>query len=85
METFKKGEKVGKYVIHSFIKKGIVAESYTVLGPDDMIILNAKRGKQLAEIAQKCGRQMKIVVKGRLGHREAFAVTLTGGDAPKKP
>ena len=37
METFKKGEKVGKYVIHSFIKKGIVAESYTALGPDDMM------------------------------------------------
>ena len=37
METFKKGEKIGKYVIHSFIKKGIVAESYTVLGPDDMM------------------------------------------------
>ena len=36
METFKKGEKIGKYVIHSFIKKGAVAESYTVLGPDDM-------------------------------------------------
>ena len=37
MQTFKKGEKVGKYVIHSFIKKGAVAESYTVLGPDDMM------------------------------------------------
>jgi len=37
METFKKGEKIGKYVIHSFIKKGIVAESYTALGPDDMM------------------------------------------------
>ena len=37
METFKKGEKIGKYVIHSFIKKGAVAESYTVLGPDDMM------------------------------------------------
>ena len=37
MESFKKGEKIGKYVIHSFIKKGIVAESYTVLGPDDMM------------------------------------------------
>ena len=37
MQTFKKGEKVGKYVVHSFIKKGIVAESYTVLGPDDMM------------------------------------------------
>lgn len=37
METFKKGEKIGKYVIHSFVKKGIVAESYTVLGPDDMM------------------------------------------------
>ena len=35
METFKKGEKIGKYVVNSFIKKGIVAESYTVLGPDD--------------------------------------------------
>ena len=33
METFKKGEKIGKYVINSFIKKGAVAESYTVLGP----------------------------------------------------
>ncbi len=37
MQTFKKGEKIGKYVIHSFVKKGIVAESYTVLGPDDMM------------------------------------------------
>ncbi len=37
METFKKGEKIGKYVINSFIKKGIVAESYTVLGSDDMM------------------------------------------------
>ena len=37
MQTFKKGEKIGKYVINSFIKKGIVAESYTVLGPDDMM------------------------------------------------
>lgn len=37
METFKKGEKIGKYVVNSFIKKGIVAESYTVLGPDDMM------------------------------------------------
>ena len=37
MQTFKKGEKIGKYVINSFIKKGPVAESYTVLGPDDMM------------------------------------------------
>ena len=37
METFKKGEKIGKYVINSFIKKGAVAESYAVLGPDDMM------------------------------------------------
>ena len=37
METFKKGEKIGKYVINSFIKKGAVAESYSVLGPDDMM------------------------------------------------
>ena len=37
MQTFKKGEKIGKYVINSFIKKGVVAESYTVLGSDDMM------------------------------------------------
>ena len=37
MQTFKKGEKIGKYVINSFIKKGAVAESYTVLCPDDMM------------------------------------------------
>ena len=37
MQTFKKGEKIDRYVINSFIKKGIVAESYTVLGPDDMM------------------------------------------------
>jgi len=37
MQTFKKGEKIGKYVINSFIKKGAVAESYTVLGSDDMM------------------------------------------------
>lgn len=36
METFKKGEKIGKYVVDSFIKKGIIAESYSVLGSDDM-------------------------------------------------
>ena len=32
MQTFKKGEKIGKYVIH-----GAMAEAYTVLGPDDMM------------------------------------------------
>ncbi len=37
MDTFKKGAKIGKSVINSFIKKGAVAESYTVLGPDDMM------------------------------------------------
>ncbi len=37
MQTFKKGEKIGKYVINSFIKKGAVAESYSALGPDDMM------------------------------------------------
>lgn len=37
MQTFKKGEKIGKYVIHSFIKEGAMAEAYTVLGPDDMM------------------------------------------------
>jgi transitional endoplasmic reticulum ATPase len=37
METFKKGEKIDKYVINSFVKKGAVAESYTVLGSDDMM------------------------------------------------
>ncbi len=37
METLKKGEKIGKYVVNSFIKKGPVAESYTVLGPDDLV------------------------------------------------
>lgn len=33
---FKKGEKIGKYTINEFIKKGPVAESYTVYGGDDM-------------------------------------------------
>lgn len=37
METFKKGEKVGKYVVNSFIKKGAAAESYTAYGTDDMM------------------------------------------------
>ena len=37
MQTFKKGEKIDKYVINSFVKKGAVAESYTVLGSDDMM------------------------------------------------
>ncbi len=36
-ELFKKGDKVGKYTVNSFIKKGAVAESYTVYGPDDML------------------------------------------------
>lgn len=36
MRLFKKGEKIGKYTINEFIKKGPVAESYTVYGGDDM-------------------------------------------------
>ena len=62
METFKKGEKIDKYVINSFIKKGMVAESYSVLGPDDrmyfMKVFNLKsipheqlfEGKEVYEI-----------------------------------
>ena len=37
MGTFRKGEKIGKYVVDSFIKQGAVAESYTVYGTDDMM------------------------------------------------
>ena len=37
MEWFKKGDKIGKYTVNSFIKKGAVAESYTVYGSDDML------------------------------------------------
>ena len=37
MELFKKGDKIGKYTVNSFIKKGVVAESYTVYGGDDML------------------------------------------------
>ena len=37
MALFKKGEKIGKYVVNSFIKKGASAESYTVYGGDDML------------------------------------------------
>lgn len=37
MELFKKGDKIGKYIVNSFIKKGVVAESYTVYGSDDML------------------------------------------------
>ena len=37
MGTFIKGEKIGKFVVNSFIKKGAVAESYTVYGTDDMM------------------------------------------------
>ena len=36
-ELFKKGDKIGKYIVNSFIKKGAVAESYTVYGSDDML------------------------------------------------
>ena len=37
MELFKKGDKIGKYTVNSFIKKGASAESYTVYGGDDML------------------------------------------------
>ena len=36
-ELFKKGDKIGKYTVNAFIKKGAVAESYTVYGSDDML------------------------------------------------
>ncbi|MCR5013552.1 MAG: AAA family ATPase [Bacteroidales bacterium] len=34
---FKKGDKIGKYIVNDFIKKGALAESYTVYGSDDML------------------------------------------------
>ena len=37
MELFKKGDKIGKYIVNAFIKKGALAESYTVYGGDDML------------------------------------------------
>lgn len=37
MELFKKGDKIGKYTVNSFIKQGASAESYTVYGGDDML------------------------------------------------
>ena len=37
MELFKKGDKIGKYTVNGFIKKGALAESYTVYGGDDML------------------------------------------------
>ena len=37
MNYFKKGEKIGKYTVDEFIKKGASAESYTALGGDDKL------------------------------------------------
>ena len=37
MEWFKKGDKIGKYTVNDFIKKGPVAESYTAYGGDDVL------------------------------------------------
>lgn len=37
MEWFKKGDKIGKYTVNAFIKKGAMAESYTVYGGDDVL------------------------------------------------
>ena len=37
MEWFKKGDKIGKYTVNDFIKKGAVAESYTAFGGDDKL------------------------------------------------
>ena len=36
-ELFKKGDKIGKYTVNGFIKKGAIAESYTVYGSDDLL------------------------------------------------
>lgn len=36
-QLFKKGEKIGKYTVNEFIKKGASAESYTVYGGDDVL------------------------------------------------
>lgn len=36
-QWFKKGDKIGKYTVCDFIKKGSVAESYTAYGSDDML------------------------------------------------
>lgn len=37
MQTFKKGDKIGRYTVDSFIKKGTVAESYLAFGTDDKL------------------------------------------------
>lgn len=36
-QLFKKGDKIGKYTVNEFIKKGASAESYTVYGGDDVL------------------------------------------------
>lgn len=37
MQTFKKGDKIGRYTVDAFIKKGAGAESYTAFGTDDKL------------------------------------------------
>ena len=37
MQTFKKGDKIGRYTVDSFVKKGVVAESYSAFGTDDKL------------------------------------------------
>ena len=55
MELFKKGDKVGRYTVNDFIKKGASAESYTVYGTDDMLYflkvfdMTTQRSNQLFE------------------------------------
>ena len=46
------------------------------LDGDDIIITIGKHYKQLVQIAEKCHRQVRIVARGRLGHREALALVL---------
>lgn len=37
MQTFKKGDKIGRYTVDSFVKKGVVTESYSAFGTDDKL------------------------------------------------
>ena len=61
-----------------------IEEVFPRLGADDIVITIKKHYDELVKFAEAQRKQVRIVALGRLGHRDAVAVTLTAKDAPAR-
>jgi len=74
-----------KSLINRMYPTSVVAKVLPTLRPSDVVITRDKRLKHLKNDAKAAGRDVVILTRGRLGHREAVAVKLVPLPAQRHP